>query len=138
DVAIYTNIVSNQMYGPVIGCGSEWYLGCGFSGSLDLRAALHIDVVKERARYERQDKAIANKRSRSQYVFVPELDALANIMWYPFEGVEVRVGYDFMNFFNTVSAPQPVDFNYGALAPNWEKGTYRFIDGFHAGIGFVF
>ena len=31
-----------------------------------------------------------------------------------------------------------IDFNYGATAPAWEKGTYRFIDGFHAGIGFIF
>jgi hypothetical protein len=138
DVAIYTNIVSNRMYGPTIGCGSEWYLGWGFSCSLDLRAALHVDVVKERARYEREDRYIASKRSRTEYVFVPELDALANVCWYPFEGIEVRVGYDFMNFFNTIASPQPVDFNYGATAPAWDKGQYRFIEGFHAGIGFIF
>jgi hypothetical protein len=126
------------MWGPTIGCGSEWYLGWGFSAMLDLRATLHVDVVKERARYEREDRYIANKRARREYVFVPELDALANICWYPFEGIEVRVGYDLFNFFNTVAAQHPVDFNYGALAPPWDKGVYRMIDGFTAGIGFVF
>lgn len=138
DVAIYTNIVSNRLYGPTVGCGSEWYLGWGLSFSLDLRASLFVDVVKERARYEREDKAIANKRARQEYTLVPELDAIANIYWYPIEGVELRAGYDFMNFFNTVASPRPVDFNYGALAPVYERGTYRFIDGFHAGIAFIF
>jgi hypothetical protein len=138
DVAVYTNIVSNRMYGPVVGCGSEWYLGWGLAFSLDLRAAVFVDIVKERARYEREDKYIAAKRSRTQYTVAPELDAIGNVWWYPFEGVEVRFGYDLMNFFNTISAPHPVDFNYGALAPAWEKGTYRFVEGFHAGIGFIF
>jgi hypothetical protein len=138
DVADYTNIVSNQLYGPVVGCGTEWYLGWGLAFSLDLRAALHIDFVKERARYEREDKAIANKRARRQELIVPELDAIGNIWWYPIEGVEVRVGYDLLNYFNTAASPRPVDFNYGALAPAWEKGTYRFFEGFHAGIGFIF
>jgi hypothetical protein len=138
DVAVYTNIVSNRMYGPVFGCGSEWYLGWGLALSLDLRAAVFVDVVKERARYERQDKFIASKRSRTEYTVVPELDAIGNIWWYPFEGIEVRFGYDLMNFFNTVASPKPVDFNYGAMAPAWEKGTYRFMEGFHAGIGFIF
>jgi hypothetical protein len=138
DAADYSNVVSNQLYGPTVGCGSEWYLGWGFSCSLDLRATLAVDIVKEIARYEREDHAIANKRARREYTLSPELDAIANIWWYPIEGVELRAGYDFFNFFNTVSSPQPVDFNYGALAPAWEKNTYRFIEGFHAGIAFIF
>jgi hypothetical protein len=138
DVADYSNVVSNQLYGPSFGCGSEWYLGWGFSFAVDVRATLAIDMVHEIAKYERQDHAIASKRGRREYTLSPEVDAMANIYWYPYEGIELRFGYDYFNFFNTVSSPQPVDFNYGAVAPAWEKNTYRYIDGFHAGIGFIF
>lgn len=138
DVAIYSNVVSNRLYGPMCGCGTEWYLGHGFAISLDLRAAFFVDVVKERAKYERQDKAISHGRSRTEYTLVPELDAIGNIWWYPIEGVQLNFGYDVMTFFNTISSPRPVDFNYGAVAPAWEKGTFRMVDGFHAGLGLIF
>ena len=49
-MAIYTNIVSNKMYGAFIGVGNEWWLGNGLSLSLDLEATGYIDFVKERAR----------------------------------------------------------------------------------------
>lgn len=138
DVATYSNIVSNRMYGPMIGCGGEYWLGHGFSFTLDLRAGLLVDFVKERAKYERGDQYIARGRSRNEYAIVPELDAMAAVMWYPIEGVSMRVGYDAMSFFNTISSPRPVDFNYGAVAPAWEKNTFRLIDGIQAGIGIVF
>ena len=73
-----------------------------------------------------------------QFPLVPEVSAMANIWWYPMEGVEVRVGYEFMNFFNTVASPAPVDFNYGSVTPAWEKGHYRAVDGINAGIAFIF
>jgi hypothetical protein len=138
DVADFTNVVSNQLYGPSISCGSEWYLGAGFSASLELRAAAFLDVIHEIAKYEREDRYIASKRAKREYSIVPELSATANIWWYPIEGVEMRFGYDFMNFFNTAAAPHPVDFNYGAMAPAWDKGRYRTLDGFTAGIAFIF
>jgi hypothetical protein len=138
DVADYINIVSNQMYGPLVGCGSEWYLGWGLSFALDVRATLAVDIVHEIAKYQREDMEIAHKRGNRQYTIVPEVDAIANLYWYPLEGIEVRAGYDFFNFFNTIASPRPVDFNYGAVSPAFEKGTYRMIDGFHAGIAFIF
>jgi hypothetical protein len=138
DVAIYTNVVSNRLYGPTVGCGYERYWGKGISTSVDLRASALIDVVKERAKYERGDKAIAHKRAITEYTFVPELSADLNIWFYPIEGVEMRFGYEIMNFFNTVSSPRPVDFNYGAVSPPFEKGQYRYLEGFHTGIAFIF
>jgi hypothetical protein len=69
---------------------------------------------------------------------VPEAQANANVFWFPIEGVEIRGGYDFMAFFNTVTSPNPVDFNFGRLAPDWHHGKTRFIDGFHLGIAFIF
>src|SRR5439155_726715 len=59
DVADYSNVVSNQIYGPTIGCGSECYLGWGFSCSLDVRATLGVDMVREIAKYEREDHYIS-------------------------------------------------------------------------------
>lgn len=138
DIAIYSNVVSNQMYGPFVGCGWERYLGHGFAFNVDLRAGLQLDIVKEIAKYDRGDRFISNKRSRRDYTMVPTLDAIANVWWYPIEGVQIRVGYDLLTFFNTVAAEHPVSFNYGTLDPPWDKGVLRIIDGWHLGLGLIF
>ena len=137
DVAVYTNIVSNRMYGMSFGAGTEWYLKYGLSLALDVRVATLIDVVKERARYQRDDKAIAVKRSKTEYEFVPEVQANLALMWYPIEGIQVQAGYDFMAFFNTISSKNPVSFNFGSLDPHWGSTT-RLLDGIKVGIAFVF
>jgi hypothetical protein len=136
--ANYSNIVSNQLYGPCIGTGAEYYLGAGFSLSLDLRTALMVDFVKERAKYERADKLISSKFSRTDYTIVPEIDGIATLWWYPIEGVEVSVGYNLMNFFNTVSSPHPVSYDYGTPNPGYDKGVYRMVDGWQAGVALIF
>jgi hypothetical protein len=137
DVALYTNIVSNQMYGPTVGIGDEYYIGHGFSVSLDLRAAGMIDFVHEIAKYERADFTTGSKRGKRDYTVVPELQANLNVWWYPIEGVEIRAGYELASFFNTMAAPDPISFNYGGLDPQWQR-QYRFMDGFNAGISFIF
>jgi hypothetical protein len=142
DIADYTNIVSNRLYGVKIGGGNEFRLGDSpigtFSVSLDLAASAYMDFVKERAKYTLGDMSIQNKRSRSEYKFVPEIEGQLNLWWYPIEGVQLRMGYNAMGFFNTVSAPYPVDFNYGRLDGGWVDGTTRWLDGFNFGIGFIF
>ena len=137
DVAIYQNIVSNNMYGPDIGLGYDWYMGHGFGVAVEGHAGALVDFVHKVAKYERADFFIGNKRANRDYKFVPELYANLNLYWYPFQGVEVRVGYNLMSFFNTVSAAHPVSFNYGSLDPTYQQ-TYRFFDGFNVGIGFIF
>jgi hypothetical protein len=142
DVAKFSNVVSNRMYGVHLGAGFDRRLGDGWIGtfafSLDVQAALLVDVVKEIAKYERGDEYTASKRSRTEYTIVPEVQAKACLWWYPVEGIQLKVGYDVMAFFNTVSAPNPVSFNYSTLEPKWEKGQYRLFHGFEAGIGFIF
>ena len=138
DQAIYTNIVSNRLYGPLFGLGSDLYIGHGFGINLDLRCGSYIDVVKERAKYELGDHSTAAQRARTDYTMAFELAGRLNLTWYPIEGVELRFGYELQNFFNTVSSPQPIDFNMGAITPTWDKGTYRLFDGFSAGISFIF
>jgi hypothetical protein len=139
DVAHYTNIVSNRMYGVFLGVGNEWYLGGGFALSCDLSASLYLDYVRERAKYELGEKDFpgAVKRAKNDYALVPEVRANVNLWWYPIEGIQLRVGYNVMAFFNTIAAPHPVSFDPGALDPPWERRA-RFFDGLNAGIALIF
>jgi hypothetical protein len=138
DVAIYSNVVSNQLWGPIAGYGLEYYMGHGFSCGTDLRGGLMVDFVREIARYELGGFNFAAKRARRDYTVAPEIDASFNLNWYPLAGVQVNFGYDLMLYFNTVASPKPVDFNYGSLTPGWDKGTFRYFDGFKCGIAFIF
>jgi hypothetical protein len=138
-VGVYNNIVSNDMYGVHAGITQEYYLGCGFAAMLTLQGAAFVDVVREEAQYMFGDKELPpqNKRVIRQYTLVPEIQATPAIQWYPWEGVQVRLGYDLLAFFNTISAPQPVDFNYSALDPGYRR-TFRFFNGFMAAVAIVF
>jgi Legionella pneumophila major outer membrane protein precursor len=139
NTAIYTNIDSNRMYGVFVGCSQEWYLGRGFACQLDTDAAIFLDSVKERQKYELAVKfsGAENKRAGRQFTIAPEVAANLNIMWYPTEFVQVRVGYNVMAFFNTLSSPQPIDFDYSRLTAPYES-TFRLFDGFNAGVSIIF
>jgi hypothetical protein len=139
DVGIYTNIVSNRMYGFFCGVGNEWYIGHGLACNLDLEAAGMVDIVKERAAYELGDKFLPGKvkRAKTDYTVVPEVSATVNLTWFPIQNVELRVGYDFMAFFNTIAASHPVSFDAGALDPPWGREA-RWFDGFQAGLAITF
>lgn len=140
--AIYSNVTSNRLYGVHFGAGNEWFLGDtpagAFSVSLDCQAALYIDFVKGRAKYELADRSTAATRARNLWSLVPGVEARASLWWYPWEAIQVQVGYDLFAFFNTVASPRPVDFNYGALDPAWDHGVFRFLHGLTLGVGFVF
>jgi hypothetical protein len=142
DTANYTNVVSNRLYGFDIGCGNECLLGYtplgAFSLSLDLRAGLYADFVKGRAKYEIGDFHTAASRARNLFTLAPALQGHVNLWWFPYHGVQLRAGYDAMVFFNTVAAPRPIDFNYGALAPAWERGITRLLHGLNFGFSFTF
>jgi hypothetical protein len=142
DVATYTNIVSNLLYGPLIGCGNECYIGHGFSVSLDLQAGLLFDRAKMRAKYQIGQRESfydgpQRKRSNNDYTLVPEVRGTFNLWWYPYEGIQVRAGYDLMTFFNTFGMDQPISYNYGALDPDYRR-VFRFIDGVTFGIALIF
>jgi hypothetical protein len=139
NAAIYTNTVSNRMYGPVVGFGNEYYIGHGFSVSVDVLAGLYLDVVKEIAKYElgQKDQAPQIRRGITTYKMAEEVQASLSLWWYPIEGVQVQFGYDVMGFFNTIAAKEPVSFNYGGLDPAWTE-VFRFFDGLHVGIGITF
>jgi hypothetical protein len=135
--ALYTNIDSNRMYGWNIGCSQECYLGHGFALQLDTSFAPFLNIVKERAKYETADAnslgRAENKRAITDYTFVPEVEARISMVWYPTENVQIKVGYDILAFFNTVNAQRPIDFNYSALDPKYDR-VFRLFDGLEAGI----
>jgi hypothetical protein len=140
DVAIFTNIVSNRMYGGFVGCGQDWWLGHGFSIGLDLKAAVLLDIVKERASFELGVKDVPpiSKRSITDYTVVPQLQGTLSVSYNPIEAVQLRLGYDVMAFFNTKASSKPVTFDWGGIDPAFNHEFIRFFDGWQASIGFVF
>jgi hypothetical protein len=139
DAAIYTNIVSNRMYGAHLGFGQDWYLGHGFGFSLDLEGAVLLDIVKERAEYALGEKDLppVSKRSITAYETVPQIQARADLWWYPHEAIQLRLGYEFLGFFNTKGSQVPVDFNWGAINPGYAN-IFRWFQGMNAGIAIIF
>jgi Legionella pneumophila major outer membrane protein precursor len=140
DSAAYTNIVSNRMYGANVGFAQEWYLGHGFSAQLDLKAQLFMNIVKERAKYEfdyQRNATPISKRSQTEYTVVPGLQPTIGINWYPVEGIEFKINYDIMMYWNTIASPNPVNFGWGNLDPTYQS-TFRILDGFNAGLALVF
>ncbi len=139
--ALYSNVVSNRLYGIFIGGGHDWFMGDtpmgGFGINIDVAGALYYDFVKERAKYTRGDRTIAYSHARNVYRLVPEVEAKVGVMWYPWEAVQVRVGYNLMAFFNTIASPEPIDFNFGTLTPVY-KGQARLLEGIDFGFAFVF
>lgn len=138
--AQYNNIVSNRLYGVKAGCQQECYIGHGFAANLDLQGGLYADSVKTEAIYEMPRGAIGpgSKRARHMWEVVPQVQATVGVTWYPIEGVEIRAGYDFQAFFNTISSPDPIDFNYGAVNPRYINGQTRTLDGLNLGIALIF
>jgi hypothetical protein len=139
-VAIYSNIVSNRMYGCFIGCGQDWWLGHGFSVSLDLRAAVLLDIVKERASFElgAKDSPPISKRSITDYTVVPQVQGTLYISYNPIEAVQIRLGYDVMAFFNTIASEKPIVFDWGGVDPAFNHQFIRYFNGIQASLGFVF
>jgi hypothetical protein len=138
-VGVYSNVVSNRMYGAFAGCEEEWYLGHGFALQVRTLAALLADTVKERASYETEAKHLGlpeNKYARHEWKLVPQFQATGGIMWYPTEFVQLWVGYDFMAFLNTIGSPRPIGFDYMNINPNWTS-VNRIFDGGQAGICFT-
>lgn len=139
--ANYSNIDSNRMYGLSVGCSQEWYCGGGIAIQLDTDATGYLNIVKERVQYSTEQKfagAAENKRATTDYTAVPELEAKLNVVWYPLENVQLKLGYNFMGFFNTIQSQMPIDFNYSSIDPKFDHIFFRDFDGWQAGISIVF
>jgi len=140
DEAQYNNIVSNRLYGAHAGFRNECYLGHGFAANLDLQGGAFVDTAKTEAIYELARGGVGPGSKRALHYWLPALQAQATVgvTWFPIENVELKAGYDFQAFFNTLSSPNPIDFNYGAVNPGYTSGTVRFLDGLNLGVGINF
>ena len=138
DAARYTNTLSQRMYGPFLGCGHEIFVANQFSVSLDLTGALLLAVQKQRAKYILEDQTSQTKWGREEFSLVPNANAAINLWWYPVEGVQMRVGYQAMTFYNTQYMRDPVGFNFGNIQPGYYTKYFRLLHGFNVGIGFFF
>lgn len=142
DTGIYTNIASNRMYG--VHCGTQWesYIGNGFACISECQAALLLNSVKQRAKYETGDKyggTPASKYARRQFSLVPELQASIGLSWHPWfaENVEIMGLYQGMIFFNTLQSGRPVHPDYLRPKPQWES-TILWLHGFQFGAAIHF
>jgi hypothetical protein len=146
DVGLYTNTVSNRMYGAFAGFGVERYLGYGFAAGLEMEAAALADIARAKAQVQNGDRPSAArtvpfveiKKALSDFNPVAEVGANAQLYWYPVEGIQLRVGWNFMSFYNTLFARDPVAFDVRNFDPQWKNRSVRFFDGFNAGFGFIF
>lgn len=140
--AIYSNMVSNRMYGFHAGFGNDWFLGDTPVGALaftlDLEGGLYLNLVKTNAGYELADRSVSHKRARRMSSLVPGLEARAGFKWYVWEGITLEVAYDFQSYFNTIASHRPVDFNVGSVDPQYETQFLRYFYGIRVGVGFVF
>ncbi len=140
--AIYSNVASNRLYGAYCGSGHDWYLGSSpigaFAIDFQINGALYMDFVKGRFEYELGDKSEAAHRAVDAYSVCPGFDGKIGLMWYPWEAIQLRVGYDFMALFNTYASPRPIDFDYGTINPAFNAGITRWIQGWDIGIALVF
>jgi hypothetical protein len=136
--ADYSNTLSQRMYGPFVGAGHEIFLANQFSLSLDVTTALLLNVVKERTKYELGDGSIEAKRGQTLFTVVPNANASLNLWWYPVDGVQLRVGYTGMGYFNTKYMQNPVGFDYGSIDPVYTTKVIRIVHGLNVGFGLFF
>jgi Legionella pneumophila major outer membrane protein precursor len=140
--AIYSNTVSNRLYGVHFGSGHDWFLGTtpigGFAVNVDLEGGLYVDLAKTTANYNRGDGLVSSGRSGRLSSIVPSAEIRAGLKWYVWEGISIDLGYDIQTYFNTIASPKPVDFNLGTVDPQYEHYFFRWYHGFHFGISFVF
>lgn len=136
--ANYSNTLSQRMYGLFLGCGHEIYLGSMFSASLDLTGALYMNVHKIRAKYKLGDESVQAKFGREGFDLVPSAAGEFNFWFYPTEGIQLKLGYQGITFFNTRQMREPVGFNVGNIDPNVGSRAFRLLHGFNVGVGFFF
>src|SRR5262249_33376252 len=106
--AIYSNMMSNRMDGVHCGWGHDYFLGStptgGFGCTCEFEGSLYLDLAKTSASYELADRSISSGRNRRWSRLVPGAEGRIGLWWYPWEGIQMQVGYDVMTFFNTISS----------------------------------
>ena len=120
-----------------MGAGHEVYLGGGFGLSFESTFSPMVNIIKERAKYIREDEATQAKQTLNDAIITLNCNLALNVTWQPFEGVTFRAGYNLYNFFNTKYMDQPVGFNVGNIDAAYETKHYRLLHGFNAGVAYT-
>ena len=97
----------------------------------------YLNLAKTSATYELADRSISSGRNRRFSTIVPGAEGRIGLWWYPWEGIQVQLGYNVMTFFNTISSPRPIDFNLGSVDPEYQNQFFRWFYGINAGISFT-
>ena len=126
------------MYGPFLGTEQDIDLGNGFSTVLDVNGGLLMNFAAKRAKYELQDGSIQIKNSQNDLNFTPNLNVGINLYWRPIKGVEMRVGYSALGYFNSLYMSKPIDFNYGAIDPAYNHQLFRLYHYANVGVSIIF
>jgi hypothetical protein len=129
------------MYGPMVGFGHDLMLYSGMGGAFGLNfeatASALLNIVKERAKYIREDEVTEVKRSWNELNVVPNANLSINLTWQPVDGMQFRVGYNMFNYVNTYYMQTPVDFNVGALDPAYGNKLLRIVHGVNVGMAYT-
>ena len=140
--AIYSNMVSNRMYGVHAGFGNDWFLGNtpigAFSFEFDIEGGMYVDLAKTHVAYERADRHVSSSRGRRFFALVPGAEIRTGVKWYVWEGITIDLGYDIQAYFNTLASPKPVDFNLSSVDPQFEHIAVRWFHGMRFGVTFSF
>ena len=134
---IYTNKITNHFYGMMIGCGSEAYLGLGWAISVEAKVGALAERTRVVTDVKRQDGNYQLKHTSNQINAATNFQAGGYLWWYPIEGIQLRAGYEYSGIVGARRSPNPIDFDLGRLQPE-VKATYFSLDGFVAGVAFIF
>lgn len=90
-----TRRLSRQKYGAHLGLDNEFYLGHGFAVIFELDASLSWQVTRRsQAGGAAKTNNAVHKQGKSKQSLAPQLRAILSLVWYPLEGVQLKIGYD--------------------------------------------
>jgi hypothetical protein len=130
------------MYGVHFGFGHEWFLGATPAGSFafnfEFEGAVYADIVKGSFNWDRGDDLVSIGRVVNRASLVPGVEARIGLTWYPWEAIQIHLGYEVTTFFNTMASRNPIDFNMGSNNPELNNVFFRWVYGLNFGVTFTF
>jgi hypothetical protein len=135
----YTVKQKNIFYGLQTGVGGEAYLFNGFAVSLDTKLGVLAETSRTSTVLQRLDleSGIGIKHTNNQINLAGLFQGGAYLWWYPVEGVQFRVGYEYLGIVGARRMAEPLDYNWGHLNPI-ARNSYLSVDGIVAGVAFIF
>jgi hypothetical protein len=138
DTMLYDNEWENQLIGLTTGCQHEYYLGNGFAISCDGRLGIFANLQQNKTIVARgDDSTIAISVQERNLTFSPSGQLGVYGWWYPFEGIQIRAGYEVFGALNIRRSEHPVSFDLGHLDPAYDNQAL-IMDGFVLGFSLIF